>query len=479
MADLPIVVTSSGPVPQAPDAIRSNLVTTVTRTNPGFTADLPASLVEDVTSTSVAGISQIDQALVDLINSLTPAGANAFLLAQLGEMFGVLAGQDTNTSDFVQFTGTPGFQIGRGFTVSDGVNQYVVQDGGIVGSDAGGGLGVSPLLFVVATQPGSWAVPAGTIQGIITSVPSTVTLSVNNPVAGIPATSAPTETQHRAAILQAGLAACSGLTTMLKTYLGNVSGVQSRLVSVVQEPNNAGWKIIVGGGDPYQVAQAILSSGVDLAALVGSTLAISDATQANPCVITTSINHGFQTGQVIGISGAMGMTELNGLSPTITVIDQLTFSLDGVDSSGWAAYAGGGVITPNNRNIVVSVNDYPDTYTVTYVNPPQQNVIVTVTWNTNSPNFVSQSAVEQNAQPAIANYINSIVAGQPINISQINSVFKDSVSGILDANLITRIVIGVTIDGVPTDPIPGTFIIPGDPESYFYTTPQNISVAQG
>lgn len=479
MDSLPIIITESGPLPRDPTEIRETLVTDVTRTNPGFTANLPSSLVEDVVSTSIAGLAVIDQARVDLINSLTPFGANDFLLNQLGNMFGVPAWQDSNTAVYVQFRGTPGFPIGPGFTVSDGVHQYVILDGGRVGADGGDGNGISPLLFAVSPDSGSWAIPRGTVQGIITSVPSTVTLTVNNPSAGTPATSAPTAAQHRASILQAGLAACSGLTTMLKTALRRVEGVQQRLISVVQEPNNGGWKIIVGGGDPYQVADAILSSGIDISSLVGSTLSISNATQSNPCVITTDKGHGFVTGQVIGISSAQGMTQLNALTPTITVIDGMTFSLNGVNSTGWPAYTGGGVITPNVRNIVVSVNDYPDTYTIPFVNPPQQSAVVTITWNTSSPNFVSDSAVEQLAQPKIAAYINSIVSGQPINVSQINSIFKDSVSSILDPNLITRIVVNVTIDGVPASPIAGTFIIPGDPEGYFYATDQSVSVNKG
>lgn len=72
---------------------------------------------------------------------------------------------------------------------------------------------------------------------------------------------------------------------------------------------------------------------------------ISAATQANPCAITTSANHSFSTGDVVSIAGVVGMTELNGNSYTITVTGPTTFTLDGIDSSAYAAYVSGGVVT--------------------------------------------------------------------------------------------------------------------------------------
>jgi hypothetical protein len=479
MADLPIVITSAGPQPQSPATILQTLIANVLATNPGFTATLPASLVEDLTSTSVAGIALADSFWVDLVNSLTVFGANPFLLNQLGQMFGVPLGLTTNTSVFVQFTGTPGFTISPGFTVSDGTNQYTVIDGGVVGTASIGPLGVTPLLFCVATQPGSFAVPSGTVQGIITSVPTTITLSVNNPSTGTPSTAAQTEQGYRADVNQAGLAASSGMTTMLKTALRNVSGVQTQLISVIIVPNGGGYEILVGGGDPNQVGAAIIASGLDLNSIVGSTLAVSNATQANPCVITTDLNHGFATGQVIGIADVVGMTELNGTTPTITVINETSFSLNGVNSTGFPAFISGGVITPNFRNIPVSIVDFPDTYNIVYVNPPQQTVLVTLTWNTSSPNFVQATAVAQAAAPAISAYINSITVGQPLNVFQMQAAFVASVANILQPQQITRMVFEVTINGVAATPEEGTEVIAGDPESFFFTTPTSITVEQG
>ena len=84
--------------------------------------------------------------------------SNAFLLSLLGGVSGLTPGSVTNTSVYVTFSGPPGFVIVKGFTVSDGSFQYIVQDGGIIGAS-----GVSLQLFCIAVQSGFWAVPAGTV----------------------------------------------------------------------------------------------------------------------------------------------------------------------------------------------------------------------------------------------------------------------------------------------------------------------------
>jgi hypothetical protein len=63
---------------------------------------------------------------------------------------------------------------------------------------------------------------------------------------------------------------------------------------------------------------------------------ITDATQANPCVITSS-NHGLRTGNTIQINNVLGMTQLNGNTYTVTYIDANTFSID-TDSSAFSTY---------------------------------------------------------------------------------------------------------------------------------------------
>lgn len=72
---------------------------------------------------------------------------------------------------------------------------------------------------------------------------------------------------------------------------------------------------------------------------------ISGATQANPCVITTSAAHGLQTGALVQIASVGGMTQLNDKIVQITRIDDTSFSLDNCNSSAFGAYTSGGSIT--------------------------------------------------------------------------------------------------------------------------------------
>jgi len=473
--DFPTIITRAGLTPQTPAAILAALIARVMTTNPGYTANLPGSLVEDISSTDVGAVALCDAAMVELVNSLTPHGANAFLLNQLGQVYGVQLGLPSRTSVNVVFSGPPGFVIPKGFTVTDGTYQYVVQVGGIIATG-----GDTAALFALATQDGSWSVPTGTVTEVITSVPSSVTptVTVNNPTAGLPASSAESEESYRSRVLQAGLAVSQGMATLLKTALGRVSGVQTRLVSVRQLANDAGWEVLVGGGDPYEVAYAIFTSLFDVTSLRSSTLSVTNITKANPGVVTTDLNHNYATGQEVEMNEVVGMTQVNGVNYTITVITEKSFSL-GVNTSGFTTYVSGGVVTPNLRNEEVTIDDYPDSYLVPFVRPPSQTVAVTATWNTSSANFVSQASVAQLAGPAIAAYINDIAVGQPINEFEMTTVFQAAVASILAPQLITRLVFDVSINGIGTPVEAGTGIVEGDPESYFETTDGDITVTQG
>ena len=467
---IPIVLGPSGMIPDTPASVQAALIANVAATNPGYTATLPGTLIEDISSTDVAAILACNSALVELINSVTPYGANQFILNQLGQIYGVQQGQETNTSVYVVFTGSAGYIIPIGFTVSDGSYQYIVQDGGIISTS-----GTSVPLYCLATVSGSWAVPANSVTTLATSVPSGVTLTVTNPLAGTPSAGAQSVESYRSQVLQAGLAASQGMPRYLKTLLGNVLGVQPRLVSIVS--TGSAWKIIVGGGDPYQIAYAIYSALFDINSLVGSVMSVSAISKAAVAVVTTTLNHGLTTGNTTTISGALGMTDANG-TWTVTVLTPTTFSIP-YNSSAAATYTGGGVLTPNARNQSVSINDFPNTYTIPFVVPPVQSVSVSLTWNTTSTNSVSASAMATLGSAALIAYVNSIPVGSPMNLFELQNAFQIATVSILPTAYLTRMVFAVYINGVLASPAAGTGVISGDPESYFLTDSTLITIAQG
>jgi len=467
---LPTVMTSAGLQPQTATALNQAIIAGATALAPGLTATLPGSLIEDISSTDTGACLVMDQARVDVINSITPLGANPFLLYQLGQLFGVTPGQATNGSVYVVFSGTVGYVIPIGFTVSDGTNQYTVSDGGIIASS-----GQSQPLLAVATTSSTFAIPANTVTQFVTSFPSTVSLFVTNPLAGTPAQAAQTISSYRAQVLQAGYVASIGTAPFLKTLLGNVPGVNPNLISV-REIASTGWEIIIGGsGDEYLIANAIFQAVPDISLLVGSTLGVSNFTAANPGVVTTTLNHGYTTGQVVQITGVTP-SAYNG-SYTITVLSETTFSV-GVNTTSFGAYSSGGVVTPNFRNVVVSINDYPDTYSIPYVVSPSQAVAMAVSWNTISTNYVAAASVASLASAALAPYINGLSIGQPINVDVMIATFQTAVASALPASLISTLTFSVTINGVATSPSAGTVLIYGDPESYFSTTASAITVTQ-
>jgi hypothetical protein len=103
---------------------------------------------------------------------------------------------------------------------------------------------------------------------------------------------------------------------------------------------------------------------------------------------------------------------------------------------------------------------------------------MSVSWNTISVNFVSATAVASLAGAALANYVNSLPIGAPLNVDVMIQIFQTAVVSILPAALISIVTFSVTINGVATSPAGGTVLVYGDPESFFTTTAASIVVTQ-
>jgi hypothetical protein len=464
-----IAVTPQGAQQTSPLTLAQRYISLVAAINPGYTV-LPGGLIEDLSSTAVYAIALMDSAACETINSLVPFSANPFILTELGAQFGIPRNTTTRTSVYVRFSSASiGYRIPIGFLVSDGTYTYAVQDGAVI--EAGG---TSALVFCLATQDGSWPVPANSVDVLASSIPVGYTVTVTNPQPGQPGGGQQTEAEYAALVLSAQQLNAQGTQAKAKSLLTIVPNVQPRLVSIVPVGNL--WKVICGGGDPYAVANAIYSAGIDISTLTGSTTHILSVTKANPGVATTDINHGLVTGQNdVHIAGALGMTGINGGPYTVTVIDEKTFSF-GVDTTGFGTYTGGGVVTPNTRTISVSLFDAPDTYVIPFVSPPAQVVSLQLSWATISPNFISEAAFAQYGVPAVVNYVNSIAVGQPLNLIALNQKLTAAVIQLFnnDPALISELSWTISINGVETPPTGATSLIYGDPESSMNSTSANV-----
>jgi hypothetical protein len=291
--------------------------------------------------------------------------------------------------------------------------------------------------------------------------------------------------------MTAGLAASTGMSRYLKTLLGNIPGVQARLISVRQDFTTGKHIVIVGGGDPYQVAYAIWRALFWTGGIIPAPLEISGVSSTNPAVVTTGDTHNLITGMNESISGVQGtgiMSNINNTpaNPTwpITVIDAHNFSVpfNASHTPGLPpnVYGTGGVVTPNPIIEEVTIVDYPDTYLIPYTIPVQETVSIIVIWQTDSPNYVSPTAIATAGAPALQDYINGLPVGTaPINFYTMTEVVLDSITSILPAEAITVLNFHVSVDGVGIEPAPNTGVVYGDPNSYFYTTLANIVFEEG
>ena len=96
------------------------------------------------------------------------------------------------------------------------------------------------------------------------------------------------------------------------------------------------------------------------ATCIAATMAITGASQANPCVITVASTAALTTGKMIMITAVVGMTQLNDKMYKITVINGTTFSLDSIDSTGYTAYGSAGTITYGTFYVAKSATSMKD-----------------------------------------------------------------------------------------------------------------------
>ena len=242
---------------------------------------------------------------------------------------------------------------------------------------------------------------------------------------------------------------------------------------MVQSGNS--WVVMCGGGDIYEMAGAIYKSAGDISRLKGADLNVTGITNASPGIVTTDITHGFSSGQVINISGVTGMVGINNVPLTITVLSPHTFSI-GIDTTASGSWTGGGLITPNLRNNVVTINDWPDNYLIPFVIPLQQLVTIKFEWATESTNYLTDATISSLVSEPVIQYVNSIYAGKPLNINNIKDVFLQSINSTIDMSLITTLNVIVTVNGVITSVDSGTNIISGDPYSYWFIASDGVTV---
>ena len=88
-----------------------------------------------------------------------------------------------------------------------------------------------------------------------------------------------------------------------------------------------------------------------------SASAVTNISKANPAVVTSS-SHGLETGDVVQISGVVGMLQVNDRAFGVNVLTSNTFELVDVDSTSYDAYVSGGHIAEGEFSNFCALTNY-------------------------------------------------------------------------------------------------------------------------
>ena len=169
---------------------------------------------------------------------------------------------------------------------------------------------------------------------------------------------------------------------------------------------------------------------------------ITNATQADPCQIT-SAGHNLTTGDVIDIAAVGGMTELNGNTYQITVVDANNFTLDNTDSTNFTAYTAGGTWTASaaqGNGILVSTTG-GNSGTINYLTGD-----VTLTHTAGAGVATTISFGYYPALPVMGIY-----QREQSDINDEQTVFFDTTYAYIYSNGFTELATGTSWDGTDAD----------------------------
>ena len=115
----------------------------------------------------------------------------------------------------------------------------------------------------------------------------------------------------------------------------------------------------------YAVTAVNLDNAEESLRATAASVAITNATQANPVVVTSAI-HGLVTGDQVHIDDVVGMTELNNQRYKVTVLSTTTFELAStggadLDGTAFTAYISGGTVAAAHARITNSATTFKNT----------------------------------------------------------------------------------------------------------------------
>ena len=98
------------------------------------------------------------------------------------------------------------------------------------------------------------------------------------------------------------------------------------------------------------------NAALKVATAQASTLTITGATKANPCVVTAA--NTFVGGEIVQIDAVGGMIEVNGRAFVVASPVAGSFALKGVDSTGYTTFTTGGTVTAQTMTTIGNVKTF-------------------------------------------------------------------------------------------------------------------------
>jgi hypothetical protein len=251
-------LTTAGFVPDSLTTIKNNLETEALANVTGYTT-LPSGLRENMIQLAALTEYHIQDMVGDLLNSVGADYANDFMFKQLGASFGIFMKDFQYGQVYLVFTGTSGTYIKKGIRVKNSDGSIIVQT---TTAATIGSTGVITILAESTTEQLT-SIPVGTMTTMVDTITG---VTVTNSLAGTGGITAETISDFKTRVYTEIQSARSGNVARAYSELVKLDGVTSRLIkfktSQILSGSNyyQGIECIVGGGDDYQVAGAILSA---------------------------------------------------------------------------------------------------------------------------------------------------------------------------------------------------------------------------
>lgn len=254
-------ITENGIIPATPIQIREKLLQEVQAEIPEF-SNLPSGLENNLIDESVIILAQIQDMVVNAMNSVAPTYANDYLIKELGAAFGLTMKDKALPIGSITFTGTPATYIPAGIEVKndDGSKSFKTTVSGVIGANRTVNITCEGVDYYDTPTP------ENTLTNIVNQVIGVE--SCTNPNDITESVEAETIKEYRERFQLKAMANKIGTPATITTNLLLVKGVVKRLLNFRAAQINDGDKakavleVVVGGGDDYEVANALFNSTI-------------------------------------------------------------------------------------------------------------------------------------------------------------------------------------------------------------------------